>query len=275
MPSLKRSAGKASGSLTVRVNQLSFARDKQENLGRILTLIGESGAQLDVFPEYCMGLPEGGLGRGFVQENAEPIEGEFVTKIAGATRQRNSAAVFTVFLKEGDAVANAAVLVKAGRVECVYRKIHLFDAFGYRESDMFAPGSALAIAEIGPFKVGLAVCFDLRFPEIFRIMARKGVDLFIVPAGWYAGDHKVEQWQALTSARAHENVSFLAAADQAGPAFAGHSVAVSPLAERAKELGDSEGSFCVTLAAGDVDAARRTVPVLSLAKAALYRSLDS
>jgi deaminated glutathione amidase len=249
-------------SLTVQVNQLSFSPTKSENLTRIIQLLSESQADLDVFPEYCMGMPDKGLSKGFVEENAEPIEGEFAQEIIKSTKSRRSSVVFTMFLREDKSIYNVAVLATAGRIEALYRKIHLFDAFGYEESALFALGKSLAIATLGPFKVGLAICFDLRFPELFRAMACRGVNLFVVPSGWYKGKHKIDQWNVLNKARAHENLSYLVAANQTFPNFIGHSLAASPMGCKIDELKTGQTNFKVKLDLQEVQSARRLLPTV-------------
>ena len=260
-------------SLTVQVNQISFCAAKSQNHEKMLQLISESKADLDVFPEYCMGMPLEGLNKGFIEENAEAIEGEFAQKIIESTKRRLSAAVFTMFLRESKSIYNAAVLAKAGKIEAIYRKIHLFDAYGYEESALFASGKSLAIAEIGPFKVGLAVCFDLRFPEFFRAMAYRGVNLFLVPSAWYKGKHKIDQWRILTKARAHENVSYLIAANQTLPQFIGHSLAASPLGFALEELKTFQTSFAVRLDLQELQAARRLLPTILNSERDFYSKL--
>jgi deaminated glutathione amidase len=241
-------------------------------LHKIVELILESDAQLNVFPEYCMGLPPKGVNTEFVHENAEPIEGEFVRKIVHATRKRSSAVVFTTFLRENDAVYNTAILAKTGEVKLLYRKIHLFDAFGYNESSFFSAGDKLAVTDLGPFKLGLAICFDLRFPEVFRAMAYKGVNLFVVPSGWYTGQHKTQQWNILIKARAHENVSYLIASNQTKPIFIGRSSAISPLGFAIKKLKTETGSFDVNLGFKKLRKARQLLPIVDLSKPSLYRN---
>jgi deaminated glutathione amidase len=260
-------------SLTAQINQISFSPSKSENLVRILHLIAESNADLDVFPEYCMGMPIEGLNKSFVEENAEPIDGEFAQKIIESTETRLSSVVFTMFLREGKSVYNAAVLAKAGDIEAIYRKIHLFDAYGYDESAFFASGKILAISEVGPFKVGLAVCFDLRFPELFRAMTCRGVNLFIVPSGWYKGKHKIDQWRVLTKARAHENLSFLVAANQTLPQFIGHSLVASPMGYSREELKTPQTSFAVRLELQEILATRRLLPTILNSKRDFYSNL--
>ena len=96
-----------------------------------------------------------------------------------------------------------------------YRKIHLFDAFGARESDLVAPGRERVVIEVGGVRVGLATCFDLRFADQFTALGRDGAELVVVPASWGAGPGKEEQWDLLTRARATDAQAWLLACDQA------------------------------------------------------------
>lgn len=257
-------------SLSIAVHQLSFGENKNENLITILSYINDSKQYLNIFPEYCMGLPSGGLTKEHVYENAEPVEGEFVSKIVSKTLEKGCAAIFTTYLKEKGEVYNAAILAEKGKIKAVYKKIHLFDAFGYRESEIFSPGKEIITVDFNGFVLGLAICFDLRFPEIFRIMAYKGVNLFVVPSGWYKGPYKVEQWRALTLSRAHENVSFLVAVDQTSPLFIGHSIIVSPYGYVIREFDEEDGFFYTTLDTNDVYSARKDIPTINLSKPSLY-----
>jgi len=257
-------------SLTICVNQLSFSAQKEENTKEILQLMSESDAQLDVFPEYSMGIPANGINKGYVRENAEPLDGEFVQRIVDGTLGRHSAVVFTTFLKEKDSIYNTAILAKSGKIQAVYKKIHLFDAFGNQESAIFTAGNKLATADLEPFKIGLAVCFDLRFPEIFRAMMYKGVNLFIIPSGWYEGEYKIEQWRALLAARAHENVSYLVAANQTSPSFIGHSTVIHPMGYPIKEVNHEKASFLAELDFEELQKARQSIPIMHLAKRDLY-----
>jgi predicted amidohydrolase len=257
-------------SLTARIHQISFCPCKDENLAKILKLMSESDAYLDVFPEYDMGVPPEGINKRFLLENAESLEGKFVSKIVEKTFQKNSAVVFTTFLKEDSAIYNTAILAEKGKIRTLYSKIHLFDAFGYKESAMFAPGQELAMVDFAGFRLGLAVCFDLRFPEMFRAMAYKGVNLFVVPAGWYKGKYKLGQWRALILARAHENVSYLVAADQSDPFFIGHSTIASPLGYFTEEIGEEQASFTSNLDLDEITKARNLLPTISLSRRELY-----
>jgi len=261
--------------LPVRLHQYTFHSNKLENLNKITSLIEDSDAYVDIFPEYCMGVPEGGLTRAYVIENAESIEGNFVNKILECVEKRSSIAIFTMYLREEDDIYNAAVLVDKGKVKSIYKKIHLFDAYGYLESSIFSSGNQVSMISLNGIKVGLAVCFDLRFPELFRYMAYKGVDAFVVPSGWYKGKFKLEQWKTLATCRAHENVSFLIAVNQTNPLFIGHSLVASPFGNVLKECDSEEQSLTIKLDCSLIKKARETIPVIKLSKPSLYNKLYS
>ena len=90
----------------------------------------------------------------------------------------------------------------AGVDEVTYRKIHLFDAFTTTESDTVAPGDEVVTADVDGWTVGLATCFDVRFPDQFTELGRRGSDLVVLPASWGDGPGKASQWDLLTRARA-------------------------------------------------------------------------
>ncbi|UCC33931.1 MAG: nitrilase, partial [Candidatus Bathyarchaeota archaeon] len=136
-------------------------------------------------------------------------------------------------------------------------------------------GDQLAVLSFKGFTVGLAVCFDLRFPELFRSMAYKGANLFIVPSAWYKGEHKLDQWRVLTRARAHENTSYLIAVGHSEPSFIGHSLVASPLAKVIKEVGGGQISFTVSLDRQEIEETRKVVPTIQLSKPKLYRQFSN
>ena len=102
-----------------------------------------------------------------------------------------------------------------------YDKIHLFDAFGFAESDTVAPGDEPVTIEVDGLTVGLATCYDLRFPGLFQLLADRGATLVVVPASWGAGPGKREQWDLLVRARALDSTTFVAACGQADPTTVG------------------------------------------------------
>ena len=155
-------------------------------------------------------------------------------------------------------VYNTTVAYEAdGSLAAVYRKIHLFDALGYRESQSVAPGDEVVIASLAGLRVGFMTCYDVRFPELARALAAGGADLLVLPSAWAAGTFKEEHWVTLVRARAIENTIWVAAAGQVpdpaepptkAPTGIGRSLLVDPMGVVRLDLGPTEG-----LGVGDVD----------------------
>jgi predicted amidohydrolase len=259
--------------MKLAAHQISFQSKKSQNLDRILSCLENTQAQLHVFPEYCMGLPKSGLTSTYIKENAEQLHGPFVSKILEKTKKLQTATVFTTFLAEKNQFFNAAILAQNGKIKALYKKIHLFDALGYKESDLFSAGTKIAIAKIRDFRVGLAVCFDLRFPGLFRAMAYKGVDMFAVPSAWYTGKHKVVQWQVLTKARAHENNAYLIAVNQTPPQFTGNSLIASPFATTITQADKKQTTLTVELDTKALNESKKQIPTIKLSKPQIYKKI--
>ncbi|TRO49075.1 hypothetical protein E2P47_01845 [Candidatus Bathyarchaeota archaeon] len=252
---------------------MCFSSDKNKNLDKIFKSLEKIEAQLHVFPEYSIGLPRDGLTEAYIKQNAEPLQGNFIFQILEKTRKLKTAAVFTTFLKEDQKIFNTAIFVQEGQVKALYKKIHLFDALGHKESDLFSAGDKISIATIKGFIVGLAICFDLRFPELFRAMAYKGVNLFVVPSAWYVGKYKKEQWQTLTTARAHENNAYLVAVNQTLPNFIGNSMITSPTATIIKQAKTKQTTILVEIDNEAVIESTKQIPTIKLSKPKLYKDL--
>lgn len=256
--------------LKVALCQITVSSSKEDNLKKVLELIEKIDSDLIVFPEYLMGTINGRLSKDYVDSVSESLEGEFASSIIDKSREVGVSLVFTTFLRERNKVYNASLMVEQGTLRAVYKKVHLFDAFGHKESSIFTSGDAIVVCDFKGFKIGLAICFDLRFPELFRIMAYRGANLFIVPSAWYRGPYKIHQWYTLTSCRAHENTAWLIAVDQVGEKFIGHSLVASPMGHIYIDLGVCERVSVVEVTIDEVKNARENVPVLKLAKKSLY-----
>ena len=101
---------------------------------------------------------------------------------------------------------NTLVVVDRDGLRASYRKIHLYDSFGYKESDRLLAGPVEPVlVDVGGFRVGLMTCYDLRFPELARELVSRGAELLVVPSAWVAGPAKVDHWRTLATARAIEN----------------------------------------------------------------------
>jgi deaminated glutathione amidase len=197
---------------------------------------------------------------------AEPLDGPFVarlTEFAAAHDTTVVAGMFEISDDPGRPYNTLAVVDRDG-LRASYRKIHLYDSFGYRESDTLSAGPVEpVVVPVGAARVGLMTCYDLRFPELARRLSTEGIDVLVVPAAWVAGPGKVMQWQTLLRARAIENVCWVVAAAQPGPRYCGHSMVVSPMGEVVAEAGEGDEVLSVTLDLDAVTEARATNPSLA------------
>ncbi len=243
--------------MRVALGQIPISSDPQVNLGRVRAAAeaaASQGAGLAVFPEGTQARFSADL-----RALAEPLDGPFCLGLADAARSAGLAIAAGVFEPAPDGrVFNTTVGFDTdGSLVAVYRKIHLFDALGHRESDSVAPGDEVVIASMGGLRVGFMTCYDVRFPELARALAAGGADLLVLPAAWAAGTFKEEHWVTLVRARAIENTIWLAAAGQVpdpaepqtrAPTGIGRSMLVDPMGTVRIDLGPAEG-----LGVGDVD----------------------
>jgi predicted amidohydrolase len=219
-----------------------------------LTSAREQGSDLAVFPEGTQARFSADL-----RAVAEPLDGPFCGGLSAAARASGVALAAGVFEKApGGRVYNTTVAFdSAGHLIAAYRKIHLFDALGQRESETIAPGSEVVTADIAGLKVGFLTCYDVRFPELARELTLRGADLIVIPSAWASGLFKEEHWVTLVRARAIENTVWVAAAGQVpdphepatpAPTGIGRSMLVDPMGTVRLDLGSAPA-----VAAGEVD----------------------
>ena len=192
----------------------------------------------------------------------EPLDGPFATALQSISETHDVSVLAGMFERGPDARPfNTLLLARPGESLAIYRKIHLYDSFGYRESDVLTPGETTPVtARIGGLEMGLMTCYDLRFPELARAMA--GVDALLVPSAWVAGEGKVEHWRTLLRARAIENVCYVVGVGQPGPRYTGHSLVADPLGVVVTEAGEEPTVLTATLDQVAVAAGRRSNPSL-------------
>jgi predicted amidohydrolase len=240
----------------------------------------ENRAALDVVAEICAGRSRPDLvvfpevfARDFgtpgsdVAPYAEPLDGPFVTRLAELAREHEVTLVAGMF-EVGDDPArpyNTLVVVGPDGLVASYRKIHLYDSFGYRESDRLGAGALEpVVVDVQGWQVGLMTCYDLRFPELARALVDRGAQLLVLPAAWVAGDLKVDHWRTLLRARAIENTVYVAAAAQPAPRYCGHSLIVGPDGQVLAEAADGDGeSAAATLERAHLETVRETNPSLA------------
>jgi predicted amidohydrolase len=243
--------------MRVALGQIPISSDPQVNLGRVRAAAeaaAAAGAKLAVFPEGTQARFSADL-----RALAEPLDGAFCQGLSDIARSTGLAIAAGVFEPAPDGrVFNTTVGFDTdGSLVAAYRKIHLFDALGHRESDSVAPGDQVVIARLAGLRVGFMTCYDVRFPELARALATGGAELLVLPAAWAAGTFKEEHWVTLVRARAIENTIWLAAAGQVpdlaepparAPTGIGRSMLIDPMGTVRVDLGPAEG-----LGIGDVD----------------------
>jgi deaminated glutathione amidase len=239
--------------------QEASSLDPDRNRSRLESLVPED-AELVVLPEAFA--REFGDPGSDLTPYAEPLDGPFVTEVERVAKLRDTTVVAGMFEQTAEAPYNTVVV--RGRAHLDYRKIHLYDSFGYRESDVLAAGPITpATFELDGTTVGLMTCYDLRFPELCRRLVDAGAEVIIVPSAWVAGPRKVDHWTTLLRARAIENTAFVVGVGQPPPRYTGHSIVVGPLGDVLVEGGDEAELLTVELDLDAVAEARRTNPSLA------------
>lgn len=259
--------------LRVALAQVSSGSDPDANLTVIdaqARAAAADGADLVVFGEAMMCRFGGRL-----SDVAEPLDGRWASAVDAIAQSAGITVVVGMFTPADDGRVRNTLLITGPQIRAHYDKIHLFDAFGYAESDAVAPGDDLRLVDIAGVPVGFATCYDIRFPELFTELAARGAQLIVVCASWGRGPGKAEQWSLLARARALDATSFVVACDQADPEASGetvtgtaplgvgHSVVCSPAGEPIAGLGAEPGLLVVDLDLGEVDGLRRALPVLA------------
>ena len=259
--------------LRVAVAQIVSGADPEENLELVATqtaAAAENGAQLVVFPEATMrrfGLP--------LADIAEPVDGPWAKQLRQIAEDHQLVVVAGMFSPSTDGRVKNTLRAVGPGVDAHYHKIHLFDAFGFRESDTVAAGAEPVVIKMGGANVGLTLCYDVRFPGLYTRLAELGAQLICAAASWGAGPGKIEQWQLLTRARALDSTSYVVAAAQADPATAGvmlhdqaptgvgYSAVISPRGEVLQSLGAEAGLLIADLDLDLVELTRAAIPVLA------------
>ncbi|MGY4643545.1 nitrilase-related carbon-nitrogen hydrolase [Cellulomonas sp. URHB0016] len=251
----------------ITVGQVEVSDDRAANrqlVAEAFAVAAHRRSDLLVLPEYASAFEQHGVGAAY----AEPLSGPFVTLLRERAAATGVAVIAGTLLPGTDGRAvNAVVGVDGtGRLVGVYRKVHLYDAFGQRESDRLEAGPADAsplVMEVAGVRFGVLTCYDLRFPESARRAVDAGADALVVPAAWADGELKAMHWRTLAIARAIENTAAVVAVGQAGAGVVGRSVVVGPDGVVGLELDEAAGIRTVDLDAAALAAVRERNPSLA------------
>jgi predicted amidohydrolase len=253
--------------------QLNSNADKARNLAAAESQVraaAAAGAELVALPEKWNLLAGGEE----LVAGAEPLDGPSLAAARGWARDLGIHLLAGSIAErgEGELVSNTSVLIGPdGEDLAVYRKIHMFDVdaggVSYRESEHEQPGSEIVTAPIGELIAGLSICYDLRFPELFRILALRGARILTVPSAFTVVTGR-DHWEVLLRARAIENQVFVLAPNQIGmapPHFDsfGHSAIVDPWGEVLAMAPDEECFVVADLDPGAQDRIREELPSLA------------
>jgi predicted amidohydrolase len=255
--------------MRVALAQILATDDPAANLELVAdhtALAAQQGASVVVFPEATMcrfGVPLAPI--------AEPVDGPWADGVRRIAADAGITVVAGMFTPADDGRVHNTLLAVGPGSDAHYDKIHLYDAFGFTESTTVAPGSRPVVIDVDGVGVGLTTCYDLRFPELFSVLARRGAQMIVVSASWAAGPGKLEQWTLLARARALDSTSFVVAAGQAdpgeplassAPTGVGGSLVVSPFGAVVASAGADPQLLIADLALEQVTKARETIAVL-------------
>lgn len=261
----------------VALVQLQASIQKDENLRSAIEYIENAKskkAELVAFPEFLMAYSPSSQTANELTGIAEPVNGEFVSALREAAKKNGIGVVATIYEKSRikNRVYDTALLIdKTGKLSSVYRKLHLYDALGFKESTKLARGKELtkpARTSIG--SVGMMICYDVRFPEMSRMLALMGANILVMPSAWVQGEMKVEHWQTMLKARAIENGCYVVAPDQIGNIYVGHSMVVDPFGRIVLDMEERVGLEVVDLDNKLVDDVRKKLPLLKNRRSDIY-----
>lgn len=252
--------------LSVAVAQRAISGDKEHNLRLLRESVQQAedaGAQLLLLPEYAMWL-DFRADQKRVYEMAEKLDGPFATAVQELSEQHSIAIIAGMHRREESEVKNSLVIARKGQKMLVYDKLHLFDAFTHRESDVVARGEHLPpLFDIAGVSVSVATCYDLRFPELFRAITDAGAQLICLCAAWTRGPLKIAHWETLIRARAIENILYVCACDDVSPVSCGTSMVCDPYGVPLAQAPDrGEALLCATIDTEPLEEARRLIPAL-------------
>lgn len=263
--------------MRIAVAQVASGTDPRENLELVREWVGRARhhrPDIVVFPEATMA--------SFATRSAsvaEPLDGEWAEEVRRIAAEAGVVVIVGMFTTaEGESRPRNTLLVTGPETEAAYHKMHMYDAWGFEESRHIAPGHEPLTIVVAGMRLGLATCYEVRFPEMFKYYASRGAQVVVLPASWANGPGKAEQWSALCRARALDSTCYVVACAQADPASVGfevkpgaptgvgRSVVVGPLGDVLAEAGDGPELLVVDLEGEAVGEARKKLPVLATSR---------
>jgi deaminated glutathione amidase len=266
----------------VALVQMRSSENKEENLKASVDFISKAAdrnASLICFPEFQMAFsPLKQSPKDLANNVAEYIDGgNFVSALCRSAKRNKIGVIATVYERnknknEFKVYDTAVIINNKGQITSVYRKLHLYNALGFRESDKLIQGNVIekpVSTSVG--NIGLMICYDIRFPEMSRILTVNGADILAVPSAWVYGIMKEDHWRTMIMARAIENGSYIIAPDQVGNIFSGRSMVADPFGTVLLDMGDKQGMDVVEIDKSRVMKVRESLPLLKNRRLDIYR----
>jgi predicted amidohydrolase len=261
----------------IALAQIESDIKKEANLEKAIGWVeeaGSKGAAAIAFPEFLMAFSPADETAAALANRAEPLDGPFISALREAAKASHIGILATTYetCPLPERVYDTAVWIDCGgQLAAVYRKLHLYDAFGFKESDKFHAGDDIAapLACVGA-RCGMMICYDLRFPEMARMLALEGAGVLFAPSGWVQGDMKLDHWRTMIKARALENGCYIVAPDQTGNIYIGHSLVADPYGRVVREIDQGERLEIVDLDLSTITEAREKLPLLRNRRADVY-----
>lgn len=262
--------------------QMKSTVNKEQNLAYSLELINEAAknkARLICFPEFQMAYSPPEQKPEALHKIAEKMDGNFVSTLSYSAKQNKINVIATIYEitntnKQYHKVFDTAIIINdLGKLKSVYRKVHLYDALGFKESKKLVAGSIIerpTRTSVG--NLGLLICYDMRFPEISRILTVNGANILASPSAWVAGFMKQEHWEIMVKARAIENGVYVIAPNQVGNIYCGHSMVIDPFGSTLVDMGHREGIEIIDIDSSRIDTIRRTLPLLMNRRTDVYKN---
>ena len=266
--------------MKVALVQFKASVNKEENLKKIISYISKASSKkalLCAFPEFMMFYTKSSQTSKELASLSETINGNFISSISKAAKENRIQVVGSFYekSKKNNRVYDTSFVIdNSGKVISTYRKIHLYDALGFKESDKMIPGSKITKpigTSIG--KIGMMICYDLRFPEMSRALALAGSEVLIVPSAWVKGPMKEEHWITINKTRAIENGCYVIAPDQVGNIYCGRSLVVDPYGKVLVDMKKKQGIIFVDIDLKKVKEIRKVLPLLKNRRADTYSTL--
>jgi len=265
------------GAMKIAAGQMIVGFDKEENLSKIAgmsALAASGGARLIAFPEACMF--NYGTARDQLVPHAESLDGTFVTGLSTVAAAKKIFVVAGMFEKipgENRVFNTVVVIDDTGNLVGAYRKIHLYDAFGWKESERIKPGDGTTLSfQCDDTTFGVMTCYDLRFPELARHLAHNGAQALLLPAAWIAGPLKETHLETLVRARAIENSVYVLTSTQVGTVYCAYSMLADPMGVVAAAQGEEEGLLEAEIYLERVESVRAKSPTLANCRPDVYQS---